>query len=118
MARCADAPQNRGRISRQYRETLTRISGRNVPIPTVSELALLPWQGAIEKPLGRGVSGLVIEDAVDWQVGRRRGPGLGVEAVLVRARAQCHRGSRDAWCDRRSRHWYARGKGDIPSELN
>jgi hypothetical protein len=63
MARCADAPQNRGRISRQYRETLTRISGRNVPIPTVSELALLPWQGAIDEPLGRGVSGLLIEDA-------------------------------------------------------
>jgi Protein of unknown function (DUF3363) len=78
MATRADAPQNRERISRPYRETLTRISGRYAPILTASEPGLLPWRGAIEKSLGRGVSGLVIEDAVDWQVGRRRGLGLGV----------------------------------------
>jgi type IV secretory pathway VirD2 relaxase len=71
-------PQNRERISGQYRETLTLISGRYALIETASELALLPWRGAIEKSLGRGVSGLVVGDDVDWQVGRRRGLGLGV----------------------------------------
>jgi type IV secretory pathway VirD2 relaxase len=71
-------PQNRECISGQYRETLALISGRYALIETASELALLPWRGAIEKSLGRGVSGLVVGDDVDWHVGRRRGLGLGV----------------------------------------
>jgi type IV secretory pathway VirD2 relaxase len=71
-------PQNHGRISGQYRETLTLVSGRYALIETASELALVPWRGAVEKALGRSVSGLVIDDDVDWQVGRRRGLGRGL----------------------------------------
>ncbi|HXW30173.1 MAG TPA: DUF3363 domain-containing protein, partial [Xanthobacteraceae bacterium] len=71
-------PQNHEHISGQYRETLTLVSGRYAVIETASELALLPWRGAIEKGLGRNVSGLVVENDVDWHVGRRRGLGRGV----------------------------------------
>jgi type IV secretory pathway VirD2 relaxase len=71
-------PQNHERISGQYRETLTLVSGRYAVIETASELALLPWRGAVEKALGRSGSGLVVEDDVDRQVGRRRGLGRGL----------------------------------------
>jgi type IV secretory pathway VirD2 relaxase len=66
-------PQNHERISGQYRETLTLVSGRYALIETASELALLPWHGAVDKARGRNVSGLLVEDDVDWQAGRRRG---------------------------------------------
>jgi type IV secretory pathway VirD2 relaxase len=71
-------PQNHEHVSGQYRETLTLVSGRYAVIETASELALLPWHGTIEKALGRSVSGLVVENDVDWHVGRRRELGRGV----------------------------------------
>jgi hypothetical protein len=71
-------PQNHERISGQYRETLTLVSGRYALIENASELALLPWRGAVDNVLGRTVSGLVAEDDVDWHVGRRRGLGRGL----------------------------------------
>ena len=70
--------QNGERVSGQYRETVTLVSGPYALIETASDLALLPWRGTIEKAQGRRVSGLVVDDEVDWHVGRRRGLGRGI----------------------------------------
>jgi type IV secretory pathway VirD2 relaxase len=70
--------ENGERISGQYRETLTLVSGPYAVIETASDLALLPCRGTIEKAQGRRVSGLVVDDEVDWHVGRRRGIGRGI----------------------------------------
>jgi type IV secretory pathway VirD2 relaxase len=71
-------PQNGERINGQYLETVTLVSGIYAVVESAGELALLPWRGAIEKALGRSVSGLVLDHDVDWQVGRRRGLGRAV----------------------------------------
>jgi type IV secretory pathway VirD2 relaxase len=71
-------PQSGERINGQYRETVTLVSGPYALIETASALVLLPRRGAIEKALGRPVSGLVLDQDVDWHVGRRRGLGRGL----------------------------------------
>jgi hypothetical protein len=71
-------PQNGERISGQYRETVTLVSGPYALIETASDLALLPQPRTVEKAQRRSVSGLVVGDEVDRHVGRRRGLGRGI----------------------------------------
>ena len=67
----------RERVSGQYRETVTLVSGPYVLIETARDLALLPWRGPIEKTQGHSISGLVVDDD-DRHVNRRRGLGRGI----------------------------------------
>jgi len=71
-------PQNGERISGQYRETVTLVSGPYASIEAASDLALLPQRRTVWKAQDRGVSGLVVDDEVDRHVGRRRGLGRGI----------------------------------------
>lgn len=63
--------------SGQYVRRLNLTSGRFAMIDDGLGFSLVPWSPALERHLGRHVSGLARSDGgVDWNFGRRRGLGL------------------------------------------
>jgi type IV secretory pathway VirD2 relaxase len=60
-----------------YRKRITLSSGRFAMIDDGLGFQLVPWRPALEKQLGRQVSGIMLPNGgVDWSFGRKRGLGL------------------------------------------
>lgn len=65
-------PRRGERVSGRYHQTLELVSGPYALLETSRELTLLPWRRAIGKAQGHTVSGLVVDQGVDWEIGRQR----------------------------------------------
>jgi type IV secretory pathway VirD2 relaxase len=61
------------RIEGIYRRSLDLASGRFAVIEKSREFTLVPWRPALERSLGKQVSGVVRGDSVSWTLGRQRG---------------------------------------------
>ncbi len=60
-----------------YRQRITLSSGRFAMIDDGLGFQLVPWRPALERELGRQISGVMLPGgAVDWSFGRKRGLGL------------------------------------------
>jgi hypothetical protein len=66
------------RIDGIYRRSVRLVSGRYALVERAREFTLVPWRPVIEKALGRQVSGLVRGNGVSWELGRKRGLGIGM----------------------------------------
>jgi type IV secretory pathway VirD2 relaxase len=61
-----------------YRRRLDLVSGRYALIDDGKQFMLVPWRPAVERELGREVSGLIRPGGgVSWMIGRDRGPSVG-----------------------------------------
>ncbi len=60
-----------------YRQRLTLASGRFAMIDDGLGFCLVPWTPALERHLGRQVTGVASATGVDWSFGRKRGLGIG-----------------------------------------
>jgi hypothetical protein len=63
-------------VSGTYRQRLNLTSGRFAMIEDGLGFSLVPWKPALERHLGRQVSGLVRAETVDWSFGRKRTLGI------------------------------------------
>jgi hypothetical protein len=63
-------------VSGAYRQRLNLTSGRFAMIEDGLGFSLVPWKPALERHLGRQVSGLARAETVDWSFGRKRTPGI------------------------------------------
>lgn len=62
-----------GRLSRR----LDLLSGRFALLENAHEFTLVPWREALDRRVGKTVSGMVVGGDVDWRFGRgRSGPGI------------------------------------------
>ena len=59
-----------------YRQRMTLASGRFAMIDDGLGFSLVPWTPALERHLGRQISGVATASGVDWSFGRKRGLGL------------------------------------------
>jgi type IV secretory pathway VirD2 relaxase len=59
-----------------YRRRLTLASGRFAMIDDGLGFQLVPWQPALERQLGKQVSGIVKAGGIDWSFDRKRGLGI------------------------------------------
>jgi hypothetical protein len=67
-------PAGGEKIAGTYRQRLMLTSGRFAMIDSGLGFALVPWAPALEKHLGRQVSGVAKESGgIDWIFGRKRG---------------------------------------------
>ena len=68
-------PSNDGEhIAGVYRQRITLSSGRFAMIDDGLGFQLVPWRPALEQPLGRQVSGVMMSGGrIDWSFGRNRG---------------------------------------------
>jgi type IV secretory pathway VirD2 relaxase len=65
------------RIEGIYRRRLDLASGRFALIEKSREFTLVPWRPALERNLGKAVSGIPHGDAISWTLGRQRsGPSI------------------------------------------
>ncbi len=53
-------------------------SGKFSVIENSREFSLVPWRDVLEKNIGRYVSGIVRGGGIDWEIGRKRGLGIGM----------------------------------------
>ena len=70
------APTNGEQVSGIYRQRVTLASGRFAMIDDGLGFSLVPWSPALERNLGRQVSGVATTTGVDWSFGKKRGIGL------------------------------------------
>jgi type IV secretory pathway VirD2 relaxase len=64
-----------GRVEGVYRRSVDLVSGRFALIERSRDFTLVPWRPALEKQVGKAVSGLMRSDGINWSVGRgRSGP--------------------------------------------
>ena len=64
-------------VAGTYRQRLTLASGRFAMLDDGLGFQLVPWTPALEKHLGRHVSGVARNDGgIDWSFARKRGLGL------------------------------------------
>jgi hypothetical protein len=61
------------RVDGVYRQTVDLASGRFALIEKSLEFTLVPWRPALERHIGRAVSGIPHGDDFDWMIGRGRG---------------------------------------------
>jgi len=61
------------RVDGVYRQTVDQASGRFALIEKSLEFTLVPWRPALERHIGRTVSGIPHGDGFDWTIGRGRG---------------------------------------------
>jgi len=66
----------RSKTSFYYRQRLNLASGRFAMIEDGLGFSLVPWKPALERHLGRRVSGLARAETVDWSFGRKRTLGI------------------------------------------
>ncbi|NIA70346.1 relaxase/mobilization nuclease and DUF3363 domain-containing protein [Pelagibius litoralis] len=66
------------RISGTYRQSVQLVSGKYALVERSREFTLVPWRPVIEKALGRQVTGLVRGSGISWDLGRKRGRGIGM----------------------------------------
>lgn len=65
------------RIEGIYRQPIDLVSGRFAVIERSRDFTLVPWRPALERQVGRSVSGLMRADGISWSIGRgRSGPGI------------------------------------------
>ncbi|PZQ51797.1 MAG: conjugal transfer protein TraI [Novosphingobium pentaromativorans] len=65
------------KIEGVYRRAVDLVSGRHALIERSRDFTLVPWRPALERQVGKTVSGLVRADGVNWTVGRGRpSPGI------------------------------------------
>ena len=64
-------------VTGTYRRRLTLASGRFAMIDDGLGFSLVPWRPALERELGRHVTGVVRGGGIDWTFGRKRGLGIG-----------------------------------------
>jgi hypothetical protein len=60
-----------------YRQRLDLASGRFAMIDDGLGFTLVPCTSSLERHLGREVLGIVRDNRIEWNFGRRRGPTLG-----------------------------------------
>jgi len=65
------------RITGTFKQPVELVSGKYALIENAREFTLVPWRPVIEKDLGRTVTGLVRGDGISWELGRKRGLGIG-----------------------------------------
>ena len=63
-------------VSGTYRQRLNLTSGRFAMIEEGLGFSLVPWKPALERHLGRQVSGLARAETVNWSSGRKRTLGI------------------------------------------
>jgi len=63
-------------VSGTYCQRLNLTSGRFAMIEDGLGFSLVPWKLALERHLGRQVSGLARAETVAWSFGRKRTPGI------------------------------------------
>jgi type IV secretory pathway VirD2 relaxase len=69
--------RNGQRIEGNYRRAVDLASGRFAVIETARELSLVPWRPVLERHIGKQVSGIMRDDAINWTIGRSRsGPSI------------------------------------------
>ena len=60
-----------------YTRAIALESGKHAVIERSRDFTLVPWRPALEKQVGKSVSGLMRSDGVNWTIGRgRSGPGV------------------------------------------
>lgn len=64
-------------VAGTYRKRLNLASGRFAMIGDGLGFSLVPWRPALERELGRQVSGIVRSSGIEWTLGRQRGLGIG-----------------------------------------
>lgn len=64
-------------IAGTYRRRLSLASGRFAMIDDGLGFSLVPWRPALERQLGRHVSGIAHEGGIEWTLGRQRGLSIG-----------------------------------------
>ncbi|PZU58169.1 relaxase/mobilization nuclease RlxS [Sphingomonas sp. VDB2] len=63
------------RIEGVYRRSVDLVSGRFAVIERARDFTLVPWRPALERQVGKSVSGLMRGDGISWSIGRgRSGP--------------------------------------------
>jgi type IV secretory pathway VirD2 relaxase len=55
-----------------YRRSVELVSGRHALIERSRDFTLVPWRPALERHVGKSVSGLVRAEGVNWAIGRGR----------------------------------------------
>lgn len=69
--------ENGEHVSGIYRQPIQLVSGKYALVERSKEFTLVPWRPVIEKALGRQVSGLVRGNGISWDLGSKRGLGIG-----------------------------------------
>jgi len=64
------------RIEGIYRRPVELASGRYALIEKSREFTLVPWRPVLDRHLDKQVSGLMRGDAINWTIGRQRGPSI------------------------------------------
>lgn len=64
------------RIEGIYRRPVELASGRYALIEKSREFTLVPWRPVLDRQLGKQVSGIMRGDAINWTIGRQRGPSI------------------------------------------
>ncbi len=64
-------------VSGIYRQRVSLASGRFARIEDGLGFSLVPWTPALERHLGRQVTGVAGAGGIDWSFGKRRGMGIG-----------------------------------------
>jgi hypothetical protein len=70
-------PDEGERIAGVYRRSLQLASGRFAMIAGEREFALVPWRPILERSRDQQVAGIVRGSTISWQLGRKRGMGVG-----------------------------------------
>ena len=65
------------RIEGTFRRRLELASGSFALIEKSHEFTLVPWREVLERSMGKRVSGIMRGEAVSWEIGRKRGIGIG-----------------------------------------
>ena len=64
------------RIEGIYRRPVELASGRYALIEKSREFTLVPWRPVLDRHLEQRVSGIMRGDAINWTIGRQRGPSI------------------------------------------
>jgi type IV secretory pathway VirD2 relaxase len=68
--------RNGQRVEGTYRRAVDLASGRFALIETARDISLVPWRPVLERHIGKQVSGIMRDDAINWTIGRTRGPSI------------------------------------------
>ncbi len=67
-----------GRVAGKYVKRLDLVGGRFAVIERGRDFTLVPWRPALERSLGKTVSGIMRGEGISWETGRKRGPEVSV----------------------------------------
>ena len=70
------APRDGETVNGKFTGTVQLSSGKFAIVEKSHEFTLVPWRPAIDRQLGREVSGIVQGGSVSWHLGRQRGLGI------------------------------------------